>query len=601
MKLYLLNSNRALLIYSLLLFLVFPGVALSNINVVCIGDSIVSTYTDTSYRQGWGESIKQKLVNTTVYNQAVSGRSSKSFINEGLWAAALNIIDSTSAKYVFIEFGHNDNPDKGEDRKTDPSVDGDYRIYLRQYINESREHGAVPILVTSPPRRKFNDGIIGDTGNLAYAQAMIAVAAEESCSVIDLNSKVRILFNSLGEINSDYLVGSLPDWSKDNTHFSHAGAMILAGMIVDDLITKEVDLAQYINSNGGPGAIGAANSPVPLDVAVNIDTSPVLAWTQGANALGHAIYFGSTNPPPFIGNITASTPVTYTPGTLERSTTYYWRINAVNQHGISTGNIWSFSTRSPATSLEIDEEYILPEDDSRLYSGDGDTNYGGWGSFWARNLGDIGTMNTGIIQFRLPDDGRILYQARLELFNKRDQNTKTVRIFALNDRTAGEDIDESTITYNNAPGINSQTATLNSDTTELFSITGGLAETACISTANNAQQAMDNFISKDTNGILTFLVAGSSGAMEFYTKDGATSDLQRPRLHLWYLNNGCPDVYLGDMNYDCNVDLIDFEILAGQWLDVPAIPSADIIPIVIGNGNVGFEDLEGFITDWLAN
>ena len=301
-------------VYSLFfLFLLFPGVGMGDISVVCIGDSIVAMYPDTDYQQGWGESIKEKLVNTTVYNHAAGGRSSKSFINEGLWANALDRVDSTSAAYVFIEFGHNDNPGKGEDRETDPGVDGDFRDYIRQYIDDSRAHGAIPILVTPPPRRWFSGGVVGDTGNLPYAEAMIAVAAEKSCSVVDLNTQVRDLYNSLGEAGSDYLMGtsSLSYWTKDNTHFSHAGAMILAGMIVDDLLTQEAGLVSYIDSDGGPGAIGPAVSPVPTDEAVGIDIEPTLSWTAGANALGHAINFGTTNPPPFIGNITVNTPTRY--------------------------------------------------------------------------------------------------------------------------------------------------------------------------------------------------------------------------------------------------------------------------------------------------
>lgn len=572
-----------------------------SINAVCVGDSIVAPYSMDYYRQGWGVALQQKLVNVTVYDMAIGGYSSKSYIADGSWATALAKVDSTQAKYVFIEFGHNDNPGKG-DRTTDPSVGGDFREYLRQYIDESRAHGARPILVTPTPRWYWSGGVINNSGNLPYAQAMLAVAAEKGCSVVDLNTLMLNLFNSLGATGSDYLMGTQDDLTKDSTHFSQTGALIEAKMIVDGLLTQEPNLVPYMNSDGGPAAPVAATSPIPADGATGAELSTSLAWTRDTNAMGHAVYFGTSNPPAFRVNLTARSPVTYTPGTLEYGTTYYWRIDTVNQRGTATGTVWSFRTMDPVTSMSVEEVSLLPEDDSRLWAGGRDTNYGTSTTFWARNLGDTSLMNTGILQFRLPSDGRLFWKARLELCNANStsQASKTLRVFGLKDGTAGEDIDQATITYNNAPGISTATATLNSDTVELYSVLGGALDTACVTPTGTAQDVLSDFIRLDTNKVITFYGASSSGAMVFYTQEGGTSDSQKPHLHLWLLNNGCSKVYLADINSDCKVNMLDFAVLASQWTQADGTPPADIIPLGTGDGVVDAQDMTRLATEWLS-
>jgi lysophospholipase L1-like esterase len=570
-----------------------------NISVVCVGDSIVAPYSMDEYHQGWGVALQQKLTNATVYDMAVGGTSSKSFIASGYWAIALAKVDSTQAKYVFLEFGHNDNPGKG-DRTTDPGVDGDFRVYIRQYIDESRAHGARPVLVTPTPRWYWSGGVINNSGNLPYAQAMLAVAAEKQCAVVDLNTLMLNLFNSLGQAGSDYLLGTQADLTKDSTHFSQTGALVEAKMIVDSLPAQEPNLVQFINSDGGPAAPGAATSPAPAAWSTGATLNASLSWTADTNAMGHAVYFGIANPPDFRLNFTARTPVTFAPGTLEYGTTYYWRIDTINQRGTATGTVWSFRTQDPVTTMSVEEVSLLPEDDSRLYAGGRDTNYATMASFWARNLGDTALMNTGIMQFRLPTDGRLFWKAKLELWNKGSQASKTLRVFGLKDGTAGEDIDQASITYKNAPGIATATATLNADTVELYSVIGGAAERACITPTGTAQDALSNFISLDTNKVITLYGASSSGAMEFYTKEGGTSDGQKPHLHLWLLNNGCAKVYLADFNSDCRVDMLDFAILASQWMGSAGTPPADIIPLGTGDGTVNGKDLTRLASDWLS-
>lgn len=86
-------------------------------------------------------------------------------------------------------------------------------------------------------------------------------------------------------------------------------------------------------------------SPSPSNFATNVPRSVALAWSAGHCASSHDVYFGTTNPPPFIGNQSGTT---YDPpGSMLYATRYYWRIDEVNSAGTTTGNTWTFVTEYP--------------------------------------------------------------------------------------------------------------------------------------------------------------------------------------------------------------------------------------------------------------
>jgi len=86
-----------------------------------------------------------------------------------------------------------------------------------------------------------------------------------------------------------------------------------------------------------------AHSPVPFHGAADVDIYRTLKWTSEYKATSHDIYFGTTNPPPFVVNQETSA---FDPGTLGSATTYYWRIDEKNANGTTTGEVWSFTTGS---------------------------------------------------------------------------------------------------------------------------------------------------------------------------------------------------------------------------------------------------------------
>jgi lysophospholipase L1-like esterase len=216
------------------------------VRIVMIGDSTMASYPNppadrpdlTGWGQVFGEFFNERV---QIHNHAASGRSSKSFLAEGRWTKAL----ADRPNYVFIQFGHNDGPGKG-DRSTDPN--GDFRDNLRKYISESRAAGARPILVTPVARRTFVEGKIVDHLD-PYVTAVVVVGTETSTPVVDLHQAAADLFEKLGDAGSADLTAS----AEDRTHFSRKGAQAMAKLVAEHLPSAESDLAALLRPAGSKG------------------------------------------------------------------------------------------------------------------------------------------------------------------------------------------------------------------------------------------------------------------------------------------------------------------------------------------------------------
>ena len=95
---------------------------------------------------------------------------------------------------------------------------------------------------------------------------------------------------------------------------------------------------------------GKAGNVTPMEGDLNARSKSVLAWTAAPEATSHDVYFGTANPPPFIGNQTATT---YNPGVIANSTTFYWRIDEKYSIGTVTGDVWTFTTMSAETEPDL--------------------------------------------------------------------------------------------------------------------------------------------------------------------------------------------------------------------------------------------------------
>jgi len=114
--------------------------------------------------------------------------------------------------------------------------------------------------------------------------------------------------------------------------------VLLAEDLNRDGIINFIDFAIFAYIRGLPSP---ASGPNPADGATGISTTIDLSWTAGDYATSHDVYFGTSSPPPFIGNQSSTI---FDPGTMAYTTRYYWRIDEVGAAGKTNGMVWSFTT-----------------------------------------------------------------------------------------------------------------------------------------------------------------------------------------------------------------------------------------------------------------
>jgi hypothetical protein len=94
-----------------------------------------------------------------------------------------------------------------------------------------------------------------------------------------------------------------------------------------------------------PPAPGAANTPTPSAGAKCVPLAQVLSWTPGSDTATQDVYFGTTNPPPYVTTVPVGTTTYDPPGDMAVYTLYYWRIDELNVCGVkTTGTVWCFAT-----------------------------------------------------------------------------------------------------------------------------------------------------------------------------------------------------------------------------------------------------------------
>ncbi|NQT00475.1 MAG: LamG domain-containing protein [Planctomycetes bacterium] len=109
--------------------------------------------------------------------------------------------------------------------------------------------------------------------------------------------------------------------------------------------------------------VGAVGSLEPANGAVDVTQTPTLSWVPGVFAASHQVYFGAdkeavknadTSSPEYKGTRNLGSE-SYDAGQLEWNTTYYWRIDEVNNTNADSpwiGPVWSFTT---ANFLVVDD------------------------------------------------------------------------------------------------------------------------------------------------------------------------------------------------------------------------------------------------------
>lgn len=198
--------------------------------IVYAGDSTVTfnkfdTYPQAGLSQGLLLYVKDEVF---MRSFAVNGRSTKSFLDEG----RLGFVSEVLAKddLFLIQFGHNDEKKEDPTRFTEPF--GDYQKNLKSMIDLARERGAHPVLITPITRRYFDEqGSFLPGHHGAYPKAMKELAAREQVPCIDLTQLTGTYVEHLGDMPSR----ALYVYPKDNTHLTHYGATVFAGMLAKEL------------------------------------------------------------------------------------------------------------------------------------------------------------------------------------------------------------------------------------------------------------------------------------------------------------------------------------------------------------------------------
>jgi lysophospholipase L1-like esterase len=241
--------------------------------------------------QGWGVPFAGFFdpAKLTVANHARGGRSSRTFITEGLWDQLLARV--RPGDFVLIQFGHNDADDINERpagstkplraRGSLPGIGDDsrdivnaltqrpetvrtYGWYVRRMIAEVKAKGATPILLSLTVRNIWNDGRI-ERGSGRYREWNRALAAQTGVAYVDLSRILADQLQALGQAKTAELFGG------DHTHTNVAGAEFFATGVVAGLKGLRPPLFKDVFSAAGDAvtadAMGWLNLPEPANAA----------------------------------------------------------------------------------------------------------------------------------------------------------------------------------------------------------------------------------------------------------------------------------------------------------------------------------------------
>jgi lysophospholipase L1-like esterase len=198
----------------------------------------------------WGQIIPRffEAKKIAVANYAESGEALNSFRSARRLEKILSLMKP--GDYLFIEFGHNDQKQRG----AGVGAFTTYKTDLKFYINEVKKKGGIPVLVTSMNRRNFDS--LGHVNNTLgdYPEAVRQTAKEENVALIDLNTMSKVLYEAWGPKESikafvHYPVNTFPGQDKkleDNTHFNTYGAWQIAKCIVKGIQDTKLEIAKYI-------------------------------------------------------------------------------------------------------------------------------------------------------------------------------------------------------------------------------------------------------------------------------------------------------------------------------------------------------------------
>jgi len=223
-----------------------------------IGDSTVKN--GTPGQQGWGDPLAELFdqARLKIENRARGGRSSRTFLTEGLWDRV--VADLKPGDFVLMQFGHNDGgPLTGVRARASLKGSGDesrevvhertelkenvrtYGWYLRKYAADAVGRGATPIVLSPVPRNIWKAGSVSRAAN-DYGKWAAEAASSEKVLFIDLNELVARRYEAVGpeQVAQSY-------FGRDHTHTTAAGAELTADVLARAIAgLKDCRLSSYL-------------------------------------------------------------------------------------------------------------------------------------------------------------------------------------------------------------------------------------------------------------------------------------------------------------------------------------------------------------------
>lgn len=226
----------------------------SVVRVFLAGDSTVCDQKTEPY-VGWGQALPLFFgPKASVANHAESGRALRSFKGERRFDKILAQL--RAGDFVLIQFGHNDQKEKGEGVGAFTT----YATRLREYVAAIRAKAAKPVLITAVARRRFDDQgkVVESLGD--FPEAVRRVSKELSVPLIDLNASSKQVYQALGVEPSKlallhYPANTFPGQTaplRDDTHFSAYGAYEMARCAVEGIRTGVPELAPFLADTVAP-------------------------------------------------------------------------------------------------------------------------------------------------------------------------------------------------------------------------------------------------------------------------------------------------------------------------------------------------------------
>ena len=235
--------------------------------VLITGDSTVQNKdSDKDGMWGWGSQAYTVFDENkvTCVNVAKAGRSTRSYVREGRWEQVYNSLQP--GDFVLLQFGHNDicPITDAKERGVIPGTadtchvykmekDGRYEVvysfgwYLRKMIDDCREKGATPILVSLTPRNEWPHGKV-ERRNDSYGKWYREVVEQTGVDFLDVhNISADFLdrkFASKSEEKSKKAASRF--FNNDHTHTSLAGARMNAQSVAKGLRDINSPLAAYL-------------------------------------------------------------------------------------------------------------------------------------------------------------------------------------------------------------------------------------------------------------------------------------------------------------------------------------------------------------------